>query len=279
MFAIKAVSYTDPEAPAQFARSLHETGFAVLKDHPITPDRIDRAYAQWGEFFAEETKFGFKVQPPSPEGYFPFRSENAKGSKAKDLKEFFQVYPKTPLPGSVEPVTRALYDDLFGLGVTLLEWIETNTPADVRATFAEPLPDMLRGSDNSMFRILHYPAQAGEPPEPGATRAAAHEDINLITLLLAGSAPGLQAQDRTGEWHEVPCDSGMIAVNIGDMLQLASGGYYPSTTHRVINPEGGAGGARFSMPMFIHPRSEVPLSPEKTAGAYLMERLKEIGLA
>ena len=279
MFAIQAVSYTDPEAPAAFTRSLQETGFAVLKDHPITPDRIDRAYAAWGGFFSSEDKFGFKVKPPSPEGYFPFRSENAKGATAKDLKEFFQVYPNTALPGAVEETTRDLYRDLVALGVTMLEWIETNTPPEVRETFAEPLPDMLRGSENSMFRILHYPGQSGEPPEPGATRAAAHEDINLITLLLAGSAPGLQAQDRTGAWHEVPCDPGMIAVNIGDMLQLASGGYYPSTTHRVVNPESGNTGARFSMPMFIHPRSEVPLSPEKTAGQYLDERLREIGLA
>ncbi|ORE93458.1 isopenicillin N synthase family dioxygenase [Acuticoccus yangtzensis] len=279
MFAIKAVSYTDPGAPALFARSLHETGFAVLKDHPIAPERIDRAYAEWGGFFADEGKFGFKVKPPSPEGYFPFRSENAKGATAKDLKEFFQVYPATALPGAVEETTRALYDDLTDLGITLLEWIQANTPPEVAKTFAEPLPDMLRGSQNSMFRILHYPSQAGEPPEPGATRAAAHEDINLITLLLAGSAPGLQAQDRTGAWHEVPCDPGMIAVNIGDMLQLASGGYYPSTTHRVVNPAVGDGGARFSMPMFMHPRSEVALSPEKTAGAYLQERLREIGLA
>ncbi|RAI03581.1 2OG-Fe(II) oxygenase [Acuticoccus sediminis] len=279
MFAIKAVSYTDPAAPALFARSLHETGFAVLKDHPIAPDRIGRAYSEWGQFFASETKFGFKVQPPSPEGYFPFRSENAKGSKTKDLKEFFQVYPGTHLPGSVEATTRGLYKDLVALGITMLGWIEANTPEDVRARFSESLPDMLRGSDNSMFRILHYPAQTGAPPEPGATRAAAHEDINLITLLLAGSAPGLEAQDRNGDWHAVPCDGGMIAVNIGDMLQLASGGYYPSTTHRVVNPPVGDNGARFSMPMFIHPRSEVALSPEKTAGAYLNERLREIGLA
>ncbi|MBJ3776776.1 isopenicillin N synthase family dioxygenase [Acuticoccus mangrovi] len=279
MFEIKAVSFRDPDAPAAFARSLRETGFAVLADHPITPERIDAAYAEWGRFFASPDKESFKVRPPAPDGYYPFRSENAKGAPAKDLKEFFQVYPATHLPDSVEATTRGLYEDLVVLGITLLEWVEDNTPPEIRARFSEPLPAMLRGSAMSMLRILHYPPQTGAPPEPGATRAAAHEDINLITLLVAGSAPGLEAQDRDGNWHAVPCDRGMIAVNTGDMLELASGGYYPSTTHRVVNPEDGQGGARFSMPMFIHPRPEVRLSVEKTANEYLQERLREIGLA
>jgi len=279
MFEIRAVSFRDPDAPAAFTRSLRETGFAVLKDHPIAPERIEEAYRLWGAFFASDEKAAFTVEPPSPEGYFPFRSENAKGSPTKDLKEFFQVYPSTALPEGPAAATRALYDDLVVLGVTMLGWIEDNTPEDVRARFAEPLPDMLRGSEMSMLRILHYPAQEGALPEAGATRAAAHEDINLITLLLAGSAPGLEAQDNEGRWHEVPCDPGMIAVNTGDMLELASGGYYPSTTHRVVNPPEGTGGPRFSMPMFVHPRPEVMLSADKSADAYLKERLREIGLA
>lgn len=278
MFAIKAVSFRDPDAPAQFARSLHETGFAVVKDHPITPERIDAAYAMWGGFFAAADKDAFR-RPGTPEGYFPFRSENAKGSPTKDLKEFFQVYPATTLPEMVAAATREIYDDLTVLGLTMLEWLEANTPAEVRERFSEPLPAMLRGSQMSMLRVLHYPAQdGGQPPEPGATRAAAHEDINLVTLLVAGSAPGLEAQDNAGDWHAVPCDRGMIAVNNGDMLELASGGYYPSTTHRVVNPDAPQAGARFSMPMFIHPRPEVALSPEMTADAYLRERLREIGL-
>jgi isopenicillin N synthase-like dioxygenase len=278
MFAIKAVSFRDPDAPARFARSLHETGFAVVKDHPIAAERIDAAYAAWGGFFNGAGKDDWR-RPGTPEGYFPFRSENAKGAVAKDLKEFFQVYPKTDLPDGVADGTRQLYEDLTVMGLTMLEWLEDNTPADVKATFSEPLPAMLRGSDMSMLRILHYPAQDGIVPEPGATRAAAHEDINLITLLVAGSAPGLQAQDNEGNWHEVPCDRGMIAVNTGDMLELASGGWFPSTTHRVVNPDNPQAGPRFSMPMFIHPRPEVALSPEKTADAYLKERLAEIGLA
>ena len=116
------------------------------------------------------------------------------------------------------------------------------------------------------------------PPEPGAVRAAAHGDINLITVLLAGSAPGLEAMDTGGVWHAVPCDPGMIAINSGDMLEMATGGHYPSTLHRVVNPEKSDTGARFSMPMFLQPRPEVVLKPGTTAEDYLNERLREIGL-
>ncbi|WMS42216.1 2OG-Fe(II) oxygenase family protein [Acuticoccus sp. MNP-M23] len=278
MFSIERVDFRDPNAPEQFTRSLRETGFAVLEGHPISPERIEAAYAAWGGFFNSEAKADFRGADGSPEGFFPFRSENAKGAKAKDLKEFFQVYPATKLPEDVADVTRGLYADLVLMGVTMLQWIQDCAPDDVRNALAEPLPQMLEQSEQSMLRILHYPAQDDVVVEEGAERAAAHEDINLITLLVAGSAPGLQAQDTGGNWHDVPCDPGMIAVNTGDMLQLATGGAFPSTTHRVVNPESG-GGARFSMPMFVHPRPDVALSPEKTAGAYLAERLREIGLA
>jgi isopenicillin N synthase-like dioxygenase len=113
--------------------------------------------------------------------------------------------------------------------------------------------------------------------EPGAVRAAAHEDINLITLLPAATQPGLEVQDLKGNWHKIECDPGTIVVNVGDMLQEASGGVFKSTTHRVVNPEG-ENVARYSIPLFVHPRSECVLSKKYTAGQYLDERLKEIGL-
>jgi len=278
VFSIGAVDLSDRGAPAAFTRSLRETGFAVLTGHPVDAARIDAAYAAWGAFFASPRKDAFRAAPGAVEGFFPFRSENAKGSPHKDLKEFFQVYPRTALPAEVETVTRALYADLVALGARLLSFIEENTPQETRARFAEPLPQMLAGSEECMLRVIHYPAQEGLTIEPGAERAAAHEDINLITLLVAGSAPGLQARDTEGRWHEVPCDPGMIVVNVGDMLSLASGGAFPSTTHRVVNPDAG-GGARLSMPMFVHPRPEVSLAPGRSAGDYLAERLREIGLA
>ncbi len=276
-FEIQTLSYTSPEAPAAFTRSLRETGFAVLTDHPIGPERIAEAYAEWGRFFNSDAKNEYLVNPETQDGYFPFRSENAKDAKAKDLKEFYHVYPEGRVPGDLEASTRALYDDLVAIGATLLGWIQENTPAEVTARFSEPLPQMLAGSKQSLLRILHYPP-LDQPPEPGAVRAAAHGDINLITVLLAGSAPGLEARDTAGNWHGVPCDPGMIAINCGDMLEMASGGYFPSTVHRVVNPQKTATDARFSMPMFLHPRPEVLLKEGTTAEDFLQERLREIGL-
>ena len=139
-----------------------------------------------------------------------------------------------------------------------------------------PLDQMMEGSNQSLLRILHYPPV--EQSEPGAIRAAAHEDINLITLLLSGSKPGLQAMDKAGNWHDVACDPGMITINNGDMLAMATADYYPSTTHRVTNPDAGQNVSRYSMPMFLHPRPEVLLRPGTTADDYLQERLREIGL-
>lgn len=276
-FDIATVSYTSADAPAAFTRSLRETGFAVLRDHPITPDRIAAAYEAWGGFFNSDDKHAFTVDPETQDGYFPFRSENAKGAKAKDLKEFYHVYPKGRVPETVAPLTRELYNDLVAIGARLLEWVQAEAPAEVREKFSEALPNMLKGSEQNLLRILHYPP-LDEAPEPGAVRAAAHGDINLITVLVAGSAPGLEAQDTAGNWHAVPCDPGMIAINCGDMLEMASGGYFPSTIHRVVNPEKTQTGARFSMPMFLHPRPEVVLKPGTTADDFLQQRLREIGL-
>jgi isopenicillin N synthase-like dioxygenase len=165
---------------------------------------------------------------------------------------------------------------LIDLGVRLLEWIEAAAPDPVRRCFPEPLTGTIAGSRETLLRILHYPPITGGE-EPGAVRAAAHEDINLITLLPAATAPGLEVKDLQGAWHAVSCDPGMIVVNSGDMLKEASRGYYPSTTHRVVNPDE-RGVSRYSMPLFLHPRSDALLTPERTAGEFLTERLREIGL-
>ena len=143
--------------------------------------------------------------------------------------------------------------------------------------FSEPAEHMVAGSEQNLLRILHYPP-IDEDVAPGEERAAAHEDINLITLLVTGSEPGLQAMDTQGNWHEVPCHPGMITINAGDMLAKASQGYYPSTSHRVVNPPASANRSRYSMPLFVHPRPEVRLDARQTAGEYLDQRLREIGL-
>jgi len=175
-------------------------------------------------------------------------------------------------------VTPRYQESITSLASTLLHWIEQNTPTDVRSLFSCPLSSMIQDSPETLFRAIHYPPLTGSE-EQGAVRAAAHEDINLITLLPAATNPGLQVLDLSGYWHDVPCDPGTIVVNSGDMLKEASGGYYPSTTHRVINPEGEKKGeSRLSMPLFLHPRSEVRLSKRYTASQYLNQRLEELGL-
>ena len=277
MFAIDSIDMTDPQAPARFLASLRDTGFAVLRAHPIDAALIRRLHDGWARFFADPAKHRWTRAPGSQSGYFPFRSENAKGVAVKDLKEFFHVYPDTALPPGVADDTREIYRQLSDLGTTLLGWIQEELPAGIRDRLSEPLPAMVAGSDRSLFRVLNYPP-VGEDAEPGAVRAAAHEDINLITLLLSGSKPGLQAQDANGNWHDVACDAGMITINNGDMLAKATGDYFPSTTHRVTNPDAGQNVSRYSMPMFLHPRPDVPLQPGLTADDYLQQRLREIGL-
>jgi len=276
-FDVLAVSYTDPDRGARFARSLRDTGFALLTDHPISSEEIEGMYADWSGFFAGDERFAHAAKEGAQDGYFGFKSENAKDSKHKDLKEFFHVFESKPLPASVEARTRAFQAKMIALGRELLGWLDANSPDEVKARFSEPLTGMIDGSEHNLLRILHYPP-LGEGVEPGEVRAAAHEDINLITLLVTGSEPGLQARDSAGNWHDVPCKSGYITINAGDMLMKASGGYYPSTPHRVINPPKQENRSRYSMPLFVHPRPEVRLNAAQTAGEYLDERLREIGL-
>ena len=274
---IETVDYTAPDAGDRLARSLRETGFAVLANHPIRADRIDEAYALWGGFFASDSKLNYLRDYEKQDGYFPFKSEHAKDAKKKDLKEFYHVYPWGRVPEDLEAFTRQLYADLTAIGIELLSWLDQLMPDEISASLSMPLQEMMQASQQSLLRILHYPPVSAEE-DAAAIRAAAHEDINLITLLLAGSQPGLQARDKQGQWHDVPCDPGMITINNGDMLSLATNGYFPSTTHRVINPDDKLNLSRYSMPMFLHPHPDVKLRQGFTAEAFLQERLKEIGL-
>ena len=274
---IETVDYTAFDAGERLARSLRETGFAVLANHPIRADRIDEAYALWGGFFASDSKLNYLRDYEKQDGYFPFKSEHAKDAQKKDLKEFYHVYPWGRVPEDLEAFTRQLYADLTAIGIELLSWLDLLMPDEISASLSMPLQEMMQASQQSLLRILHYPPVSAEE-DAAAIRAAAHEDINLITLLLAGSQPGLQARDKQGQWHDVPCDPGMITINNGDMLSLATNGYFPSTTHRVINPDDKLNLSRYSMPMFLHPHPDVKLRQDFTAEAFLQERLKEIGL-
>ena len=154
---VETVDYQSPDAASALARSLHNTGFAVLANHPITPERIAQIYDLWGNFFASDDKHDWLRDPENQDGYFPFRSENAKGQTQKDLKEFYHVYPWGRVPPSLEADTRALQDDLTALGVELLGWLQAETPDDVKSQFTMPLDAMMRESVASLLRILHYP--------------------------------------------------------------------------------------------------------------------------
>ena len=275
---VRKVNYGDPSAPSEFTKSLKQTGFGVLSDHPIDKDLIDNVYKEWSDFFNSENKRRYLFNEVDQDGYFPFQTENAKGQTLKDLKEFYHIYPWGKYPKEVSDTTRILFDQLLELTSTLLEWIQDQTPIDIASEFSMPLNKMIEGSKTNLLRIIHYPPLDGNE-QRGAIRGAAHEDINLITVLVAGTQPGLQIQDTNGSWHDVSCDPGCLAVNTGDMLQEASGGYYPSTTHQIINPGDTISNvSRYSMPLFLHPRDDVQLSDEYTAREYLDERLEEIGL-
>ena len=276
---LEAVDYQAPNAQEAFVESLRETGFGVLKNHPISQAMVTSIYQNWQTFFDSEEKNNFVYNKGTQDGFFPQSvSEVAKGFTKKDIKEYFHFYPWGQCPDALRPQLAEYYDKANELARELLGWIEHHSPEDVSKHYSQPLSDMIKDSDQTLLRVLHYPPLQGDE-EPDAIRAAAHEDINLITILPAANEPGLQVKGKDGNWIDVPCDFGNLIVNIGDMLQEASGHYFPSTTHRVINPAGtDVTKSRISLPLFLHPRPDVVLSERHTAKSYLHERLKELGV-
>lgn len=274
-----AVDFHADNAQQLFVESLHQTGFGVLKNHPIQQAMVDAIYKNWQAFFDGEEKQQYLFNKDTQDGYFPPSvSETAKGHKVKDIKEYFHYYPWGRCPDALRQQLADYYQAANALAATLLSWVEKHSPTEVSARYSQPLSSMIENSDKTLLRVLHYPPLTGGE-EPSAIRAAAHEDINLLTILPAANEPGLQVKSKTGEWLDVPCDFGNLIVNIGDMLQEASGGYFPSTTHRVINPMGAdQSRSRISLPLFLHPRPDVVLSDRHTADSYLTERLRELGV-
>ncbi|ATD06089.1 2OG-Fe(II) oxygenase family protein [Pseudoalteromonas piscicida] len=279
MQQLPTVDYQSPNAAKEFVESLRNTGFGVLKNHPIPQELVESIYKHWQEFFNSEEKHEFLFNKETQDGYFPPEvSEVAKGFTVKDIKEYFHIYPKGRVPAQLEAEIREYYRLASEFAQELLSWVQEEAPADVSARFSIDLKDMIKESEQTLLRILHYPPMTGDE-EPGAIRAAAHGDINLLTVLPAANEPGLQVQRQDGSWLDVPCDFGSLIINIGDMLQEASGDYFPSTIHRVINPTGKASTkSRISLPLFLHPRPDVVLSERYTADSYLQERLRELGV-
>jgi isopenicillin N synthase-like dioxygenase len=260
---VKVCNFRSNEFASDFKNSVRDTGFAVVTHHGIDHELIKRSQHTWRQFFLSEQEYKneYASQEDGNQGYKGMKTEKAVGAKVADLKEFYHWRPGKTLPPQQFVETNKLFSQLEDVGLQLLDVLDWKACCD--------------GSDNTILRTLYYPALKDCTVEPGSVRAAAHEDINFITLLVAASAPGLQVLDAKGVWHDVPHEENSIVVNIGDMLQLASNGLYRSTTHRVINPTDSRSD-RISMPMFIHPHSDTLLADGFTAGQFLAERIAEI---
>jgi isopenicillin N synthase-like dioxygenase len=272
------LSLRDPQLGAQFVASLREFGFAALINHPLDMALVETIYQQWRDFFASGDAANYPMDPVRQDGYFSIaQAEHAKGYAQRDFKEYFQYYSWGRCPEALRQNLADYFTQAVNFASTLLGFVEAHAPTDIRARFSQPLHEMIKDSQQSMLRVLHYPPV---PKDQTVLRAAPHEDINLLTLLPAADGPGLQIRGRDGEWLSVPNEPNQVLVNIGDMLQEASGGWFPSTTHQVAPPSAESlSRGRMSLPLFLHPRPDVVLSERYTARTYLEERLCELGVA
>lgn len=274
---LSLLSCDDPKIGEKFVASLRNFGFAALIDHPLDRHRIQRIYDDWRLFLASGDAHAFAMDPINQDGYFSIKhAEHAKGYTQRDFKEYFQYYPWGRCPEQLRGDLQAYYEQAVTFAATLLGYVEDGCPDNVRARFSESLQGMITDSQQSMLRVLHYPPV---PMGHSVLRAAPHEDINLLTLLPAADGPGLEICRRDGTWLPVPNESHQVLINVGDMLQEASGGWLPSTTHRVAShSETALANGRMSLPLFLHPRPDVRLSDRYTAASYLDERLVELGV-
>jgi isopenicillin N synthase-like dioxygenase len=277
VIGVAVADYRSADAPAQLTESLRSTGFGVLVNHPIPAGLIAAVQQEWLSWFDGDAKYDYLPEPGQQDGYHPVTAgERAVGHDVADLKEFFHWYSWGRHPAGLSSAAADLHRVGTDLGSEVLSWVEAQTPPRVSGRFSIPLARMLEGSHRTLLRILRYPPLTGEEP-PGAVRAAPHEDINLLTVLPAADGPGLRVRDQTGRWHDVPGDPGSVVINGGDMLTLASGGYYPSATHQVVNPAGpDARRSRVATPLFLEPADDVVLAPGVTAFDFLRERLLQI---
>lgn len=281
---------------------MKDYGFINLRDHGIDSNLLKRAYELSAELFnqSEETKKQYVLKGSGgARGYTPFGKEHAKDSPVMDLKEFWHV-GRDPIDGdpsaqyfapNIWPQEVPEFKELFS---RLYNELDKTAFILLKAlTYPLELPedyfDKLAGGGNSVLRLLHYPP-IPEGVDPRCVRAAAHEDINLITLLVCASASGLQLKDREGKWMDVETAPHLITVDAGDMLARITNDVIPSTTHRVINPGNTENTSRYSMPYFMHAHPESVLEcipscrgsgekyPPIREHDFLMQRLKEIGL-
>ncbi|MBW3128115.1 MULTISPECIES: isopenicillin N synthase family dioxygenase [Hymenobacter] len=302
----------DPERKARFVQQLGEAyqniGFVALKNHGLTDEQTTKLYNDVQAFFSlpDEVKQRYeKPELAGQRGYIGKGKEHAKGRNTGDLKEFFHVgqevddptdpvaqeYPDNIWPAEVPGFaqhTTAAYKTLEAAGKDVLRAIA------LYLELPENYFDDKVKNGNSILRQIHYfPIENPDAVPADAVRAAEHGDINLITLLMGASADGLQVLRRDGKWIPITALPDQIVVNVGDMLQRLTNGVLRSTIHRVVNPpREKMNSSRYSVPFFMHPRSEMSLAalescvtpenpkqqPDVTAGEFLNERLIELGL-
>ena len=288
----------------ELGRAYENVGFVAVKNHGIPDDLIADLYKYVQQFFALPTEVKLKYEKKElagQRGYTSFGREHAKGFDAPDLKEFYQYgqtvedndsikeeYPENVSVDEVPQLAPTLYNAYRNFeksGKALLQAIALYLELD------EHYFDEWVHNGNSILRAIHYPPITQEPKS--AIRAEQHEDINLITLLVGASADGLEILTKQNHWVPVTSLPEQIVVNVGDMLQRLTNNKLRSTTHRVVNPPRELWGtSRYSIPFFLHPKSEMSLASlgtcideehpkayeDATAGEYLDERLREIGL-
>ena len=299
---------TDPQQKQHFVNEIgkayEEIGFVALKGHFLSDELVDKLYDEIKKFFClpEEIKKSYEIDGIGGQrGYVSFGKESAKGKKEGDLKEFWHFgqyvednpqlkdrYPKNVIVNELpefNSVGKETFKMLEKTGVYVLRALA------IYLGLNEFYFDKYVKNGNSILRPIHYPPIKEEPKE--AVRAAAHGDINLITLLMGSQGKGLQVQNHKGDWVDAIAEKDELVINVGDMLSRHSNNRLKSTIHRVINPPKEKWGtSRYSVPFFMHPVSEMPLNclencideanpklyDDITAGEFLNERLLELGL-
>jgi isopenicillin N synthase-like dioxygenase len=282
--------------------ALRDIGFFAVKNHGVDLSLIKKAYELAENFFMlpEATKKKYEIsQLKGQRGYVSFGKEHAKTSSHPDLKEFWHVGRETfNHAHAMEPYEPNLWpQEVSGFKEVMVEFYDAldlcaQQLLQACALYLEEdrhLMSNMSVNGNSILRVIHYPPV---PQDTSAIRAAAHEDINFITLLCEATSSGLELLEKDGSWRAINGLNGYIIVDSGDMLQNFSNGIFKSTTHRVVNPKGDFNSRRFSMPYFCHARSKCLVNPlpscvarqsgkklykDMSVGEYLHERLKEIG--
>lgn len=293
---LPVVDLRDCHNPARHAAFVHDLGaaleawgFVALTGHGVPVDLLSDCYRLAAELFQQPDAEKRRYELPQigrQRGYTGFGVEHAKDSDVADLKEFWQLGrvppPGSRLPANVWPEVPAAFgptfDRLFatmdGLANTLLAAIAEHIGLDPRE-----LVDGVRDG-NSVLRVIHYPPVGPEAP-PSAVRSAAHEDINLLTVLPASTQPGLEVLDKQGTWRPVQTPPDVMICDTGDLMALLTGRLLPAVTHRVVNPPDSQDLARYSMPFFCHPRPDWVIRPMRgeeapiAAGEFLRRRLIE----